>query len=290
MIRRQTSRAWLTGLAVSALLLAVVGPAAAITNGTPSSDTRVGALAATAPGLADEPFFVCSGTQVSPTVFLTAAHCVAWADAFAGTVFMVTFEQDAYDPGPTPFDQPTRLIHEGVDLLQATGYAYGDGFDHDLGDLKDYGVVLFDGDDALPGPYVTLPYEGQLDDMKMDGLLDGFVFDHVGYGSAIVYGQGAPQVVWDDGTRKETTTPYMALTKGALRTNVNDQATGMGGTGYGDSGSPVLGSTISGYENTVFAVTSWGSGRALDAAQRLDTADAQTFLVQHCTNCTWPTH
>jgi hypothetical protein len=61
----------------------------------------------------------------------------------------------------------------------------------------------------------------------------------------------------------------------------------MGGTGYGDSGSPVLGSAASGYQNTVFAVTSWGSGRALDAAQRLDTPDAQAFLQEHCPNCTW---
>jgi hypothetical protein len=278
---------WIGLAALGALLLAAVVPAAAITNGTPSTDSRVGALAAVIPGVAEEPFFVCSGTQMSRTVFLTAAHCVAWADALPGTVFMVTFDQDAYEPGDTPFDQPTRLIHEGVELLRATGYAYGDGYDHDRGDLKDYGVVLFEGEDTLPGPWATVPHAGQLDQMKADTLLDGFVFGRVGYGSAIVYGQGAAQVVWDDGIRKETTTPYMALTNGALRTNVNAQATGMGGTGYGDSGSPVLGSAASGYQNTVFAVTSWGSGRALDAAQRLDTPDAQAFLQEHCPNCTW---
>jgi hypothetical protein len=275
--------AWLACIAAASLLLASVAPAAAITNGTPSTDTRVGALGAIVPGVFDEPFFACSGTQISPQVFLTAAHCVEWADPFPDVQFFVTFDDNAYDPGDTPFDPFTRPL-TGQPLLRATSYAYAPGYGHDLADAEDYGVVLFDGDDTLPGPYATLPSPGQLDTMKRAKELRGFVFDLVGYGAATEFGQGPPTFVWGDGSRQQTTAPYAGLTRGALLIQVNDQATEMGGTCFGDSGSPVLGNELSGRPNVVFSVTSWGDAkcRAISHSQRLDTVDAQRFLHTYC--------
>ena len=65
-------------LAAIALLAALVlaAPAGAITYGTPDGDRHpeVGALLAPQ-AYSDGTWAACSGTLISPTVFLTAAHC-----------------------------------------------------------------------------------------------------------------------------------------------------------------------------------------------------------------------
>jgi hypothetical protein len=168
--------------------------------------------------------------------------------------------------------------------LHATGYAHSPGYEHGAGGSEDYAVVLFDGEDTLPGPFATLPGAGQLDRMRKAGELRGFVFDRVGYGAATQFQQGPPQILWGEGIRQETTMPYAALTSITLLTQGNVEKTDLGGTCFGDSGSPVLGSEASGYEDVVFAVTSWGDAkcRAIDHALRLDTASAQQFLQTSC--------
>lgn len=280
-----SSRVVATVVAALVLLLAAVAPAAAIADGTPSHDARVGALGATVPGWLEEPFFACSGTQISSTVFVTAAHCVAWADAFEGVEFVVSFDDDAYDPGDTPMDPFSRPF-TAENAYRATGYAYSPGYRLGAGGALDYAVVLFEGtsvETTLPGPYATLPDAGQLDSMRAGEELSGYVFDRVGYGAASQFGQGAPQILWGDGSRQETTMPYAALTSITLLTQGNVEKTGLGGTCFGDSGSPVLGGSGSRYENTIFAVASWGDAkcRAIDHALRLDTPEAQQFLRQY---------
>jgi hypothetical protein len=65
-------------LAAIALLatLALAAPAGAITYGTPDGNRhpQVGALLAPQ-AYSDGTWAACSGTLISPTVFLTAAHC-----------------------------------------------------------------------------------------------------------------------------------------------------------------------------------------------------------------------
>ena len=257
-------------LIVLALMMAWALPAGAIAGGEKSDDTRVGALFLTLEfpdGSVDGPFFVCSGFQVEATVFVTAGHCLAWTgDLPPGTQthWAVTFADHGYDietGGPTG------------PLLAATGGAWDPGFGHDRSNLKDYAVVLFEGDDTLPGPYIDLPYLGQLDDMKAAGALKGLVFDRVGYGSHPEFKQGPPTMWWD-GYRYEAETPFKALNQNWLRIHENIDATGLGGGCYGDSGSPIL------VENTAFALTSGGDPlcRSDSWNQRLDTQEAQDFL------------
>ena len=73
--------------------LALAAPAGAITYGTPDGDghPEVGALLAPE-AYSDGTWAACSGTLVSPTVFLTAAHCDLEVDRVA-----VTFDS-VYDP------------------------------------------------------------------------------------------------------------------------------------------------------------------------------------------------
>src|SRR4051794_34394298 len=63
-------------VAVVAVLVATVSPASAIHNGAPDGNGHpaVGALVATQ-AYSDGTWTYCSGTLVSPRVFVTAAHC-----------------------------------------------------------------------------------------------------------------------------------------------------------------------------------------------------------------------
>ena len=65
-----------TAAVVASALTLTVGPADAITNGSPDGDAHpaVGALVADQ-AYSDGTWIYCSGSLISPTVFLTAAHC-----------------------------------------------------------------------------------------------------------------------------------------------------------------------------------------------------------------------
>src|SRR3954470_9345899 len=83
------------------VLTVLVGaaPAAAITNGAPDGNRHpnVGGLVAPT-AYSDGTWLYCSGTLISPTVFLTAAHC---GDADTERV-RVTFDA-AYQAGDTVY-------------------------------------------------------------------------------------------------------------------------------------------------------------------------------------------
>jgi secreted trypsin-like serine protease len=68
-------RRFLMAAVVLAALISA-SPASAITNGSPDGNKRpnVGGLVA-ATAYSDGTWLYCSGTLISPTVFLTAAHC-----------------------------------------------------------------------------------------------------------------------------------------------------------------------------------------------------------------------
>lgn len=83
--------------AASFLILAFASSASAITYGQPDGDghPEVGALLAPQ-AYSDGTWATCSGTLISPTVFLTAAHCDWGLDRMA-----VTFAS-TYVPGVSP--------------------------------------------------------------------------------------------------------------------------------------------------------------------------------------------
>src|SRR5215218_10844502 len=86
---------------LAATLLATLiaaAPAGAITNGTPDGNKHpnVGGLVAPA-AYSDGTWIYCSGTLISPTVFLTAAHC-----GEDGEEVRVTFDT-AYEAGDVTY-------------------------------------------------------------------------------------------------------------------------------------------------------------------------------------------
>jgi V8-like Glu-specific endopeptidase len=236
------------------LLLAVLlpaAPAAAITNGTVDGGAHpnVGGLVSPTQ-YSDGTWLYCSGTLISPTVFLTAAHCAEDGERVGVTfdpdyaagdkVYSGTFHADPLYPGPTS-------------------------------DSHDIAVVVLD--KAVKGITPSqLPEAGSLSDLSRDQR-----FTSVGYGAYEVTNEpGGHRYLYDD-RRMVATGELNAINKTWLRISMN-ASTGNGGTCYGDSGGPnFLGTT-----DIIAAITITGDAvcRSTNVVYRLDTESARAFLAE----------
>jgi len=242
-------RRLVVALAVIATL-AVAGRADAITYGTADGNRHpnVGGLLA-AQAYSEGTWVDCSGTLISPTVFLTAAHCdnggdervrVSFSSAYevGDPVYAGTFHADPAYPGPTS-------------------------------DPHDVAVVVFD----KPVKGITpadLPTAGSL-----SNLSSSQTFTSVGYGAyEVTNTPGGHQYLYDD-VRMVATGTLNATNPTWLRISMNP-ATGNGGTCYGDSGGP----NFLGTSNIVAATTITGDAvcRSTNVDYRLDTSSARSFL------------
>jgi V8-like Glu-specific endopeptidase len=238
--------------ALTAAAVAVAAPASAITNGMADGNQHpnVGGLVADS-AYSDGTWIYCSGTLISPTVFVTAAHCDEGGDERVRVTFdpayvdgdktySGTFYADPAYPGPTSAP-------------------------HDLA------VVVFD--KAVKGiSPATLPKAGSL-----STLSSSQTFTSVGYGAYEVTNQpGGHQYLYDD-VRNVATGTLNAINPAWLRISMNP-STGNGGTCYGDSGGPnFLGTT-----SILAATTITGDAvcRSTNVDYRLDTTAARAFLGQ----------
>jgi secreted trypsin-like serine protease len=251
-------RSWPKGIGALIFLLAalllIAAPVQAITYGEldGARHPNVGGLVA-AKQYSDGTWLYCTGTLISPTVFLTAAHC----DEGTARV-TVTFDPD-YQAGDQTY----------------TGTWYADPlFGQQQNDPHDIAVVVFD----KPIKGITparLPAAGAL--AKLPGSQQ---FTSVGYGAyEVTNGPGGHRYLYND-VRMVATGTLNAINPAWLRISMNP-ATGNGGTCYGDSGGPnFLGTT-----DILAATTITGDAicRATNVVYRLDTPSAQAFLGQFVT-------
>jgi hypothetical protein len=232
--------------------LAAAAPAAAITNGVPDGNRHpnVGGLVSPTQ-YSDGTWLYCSGTLISPTVFLTAAHCDE-----DGEHVSVTFDT-AYEAG---------------DKVYAGTFEADPLYNQSQGDPHDIAVVVFDKPVKGIAP-ARLPAAGSL-----SGLSGGERFTSVGYGAYdVTNAPGGHEYLYDD-VRMVATGTLNSVTPFWLRISMNP-STGDGGTCYGDSGGPnFLGST-----DIVAALTVTGDAicRATNVDYRLDTDSARTFLADY---------
>ncbi len=239
-------------LTVLAAALTAVSPAAAITDGSADGQghPNVGGLVAPTQ-YPDGTWLYCSGTLISPTVFLTAAHC-----AEDGERVGVTFDT-AYEAG----DKVYYGTFEADPL-----------YNQSQSDPHDIAVVVFD----KPVRGITpakLPKAGSL-----SNLSGTQTFTSVGYGAyEVTNGPGGHQYLYDD-VRMMATGTLNSTNPSWLRISMNP-STGNGGTCYGDSGGPnFLGTT-----QIIAAITITGDAvcRSTNVVYRLDTESARTFLAQY---------
>jgi V8-like Glu-specific endopeptidase len=242
----------LVTLAVLAAALITPASASAITNGTADGNRHpsVGGLVSPTQ-YSDGTWIYCSGTLISPTVFLTAAHC-----ATDGEHVAVTFDP-AYEAGDTLY----------------TGTFEADPlYNQSQSDPHDIAVVVLDSPVRGIAP-ARLPKAGSLSNLS--GTQQ---FTSVGYGAyEVTNGPGGHQYLYDD-VRMVATGTLNSTTKSWLRISMNP-STGNGGTCYGDSGGPnFLGTT-----NIVAAITITGDAicRSTNVDYRLDTESARTFLSEY---------
>jgi secreted trypsin-like serine protease len=243
-------------LLVTALASALLNgsPAAAITDGTFDGNRHpnVGGLVSPTQ-YSDGTWIYCSGTLISPTVFLTAAHC-----ATDGEEVLVTFDPD----------------YEAGDRLYSGTFRADPLYPGNQSDSHDIAVVVLD--KAVKGiTPALLPEAGSLSDLSGSQQ-----FTSVGYGAYEVTNEpGGHRYLYDD-RRMVATGTLNAVNPTWLRISMNP-STGNGGTCYGDSGGPnFLGDT-----NIVAAITITGDAvcRSTNVDYRLDTESARAFLGQYVT-------
>ena len=245
----------LTAGAVVGATLVLAAGAGAITYGTPDGDGHpfVGALLAPH-AYSDGTWAACSGTLISDTVFLTAAHCDEGTARVA-----VTFD--------SPYDPKKGKEYWG------TWYADPD-YDGAQGDPHDIAVVVLDHPLRSITP-ARLPAAGALDGARL-----GDRFTSVGYGAQSVGIDQGPTFSYQD-TRYVATGTLDAVNPSWLRISQNP-AKGDGGTCYGDSGGPNFIGAGATETNIVAATTNTGDSmcRATNVVYRMDTPSARAFLGQ----------
>jgi len=250
-------RKMLIVVAVAALALGLVAlPATGITNGQPDGTNHPYVGLAVFDD-AEGPAWRCSGTLLSPTLFLTAGHCTDGAVAAR-----VWFDEIVQGNPEYPFSGATS--YDGLPYTNPNyrvGNPYGGGNGLPAFSYRDIGVIVLT--EAVPdtavSTYGELPTPGLVGTLKNKTAID-----FVGYGvTDQVTGNGneypqPPPYYWWVGLRNRLYAPsqlvsgrfvhspeYMRLALNASR--------GSGGTCFGDSGGPdLLGGT-----DTVLAVNSY---------------------------------
>jgi hypothetical protein len=260
-------RAFLTAISVLLILMVAIIPVAAITDGEPDGNGHpyVGLMVAQA---ADgTPLWRCSGTLISPTVFLTAGHCTESPAAHAEIWFAA--DVDAGRPG------------NGYPLngeVGGTPYTHPQ-YDPNAFYLYDLGVVVLD-QPMVMSQYGALPALNQLDALKTQRGKQDVTFTAVGYGLQKSFPDAAS---WKNVAQRIRMVAYPKLIQ-INGGNVGDFSLLLsnnahtGGTCFGDSGGP----NFVGTSNVIAGVTSFGKNgncAGTGGVYRVDRADDLYWLA-----------
>ncbi len=249
--------------------IAAPGSASLIVNGQPTGSLypNVGALLFDyrKNGITGDDEW-CSGSLITPTIFLTAAHCIVTPYTPPGSQFYVSFSPDLYA--------------KSFSYIAATGVVYDPQYGHDEANLHDLALVFLPKGATKGITPLQLPRAGYLDDLKASGAINNTIFVNVGYGTSATL-TGMPDFPFD-GKRSYSQSEFMGLQPTWLGLLMNSNATGLGGDCYGDSGGPKF---IEGNSNMIVATVTTGDYpcRATSWDWRLDTPEARGFLGQYVT-------
>ncbi len=266
-VRGRGGRRVLTVLACTAMVLGLVAtPSGAITGGQLDEGRHPyvgGTVLYYEPR--NETIVNCTGSLISATVFLTAAHC-----GRHDTPRSVSFDA-VFDPATSPRHHGRFYAHPAYDPAQQF--------------KNDVAVIVLD--EPVPGVELSalprLPEAGLLDRMKADGSLNQSTrFTSVGYGFLGYTTEPGGLTRVRGQVRHYSVGSFNALAPDQLHISQNE-ALDDGGTCNGDSGGPnFLGA---GEQETlvIAGLTSTGDTycKATNVTYRVDTESARTFLGQY---------
>jgi V8-like Glu-specific endopeptidase len=209
----------------------------------------------------------CTGTLISETVFVTAAHCYPLPE---GDPAYVSFDP-SYDITKPEMDaikacnQNDQCTKHWTDFTNETEYS-GEFIDDDRYDIA---VVKFAAASAPPStiPPAQLPTLDQV----TKTVTKGAKFTPVGYGDTSGYN-------FDGGVRRYAPwTTFKSVNRTYLSTS---QHRGSGGTCYGDSGGPNFFGTAEQAGKVIAGITITGDTwcKATNVTLRLDTKPVRAFL------------
>ncbi len=264
----------MTIIAATVALLLFTVSVGAITWGKPDDGAHpfVGTLLFQQNGVG---WYSCSGTLLSPTVMLTAGHCVE-EYGNVNDVTYVRFTEDATEGRENYPSTQDWLDAEWILAAQVIPHPQYDDF-AEFPLTYDVGLVILS-DPVYRDEYGALPDEGLLETLtKGQGRKDRG-FTAVGYGS-----QGVLKpITLDEYARYKGDVSLIEINStfaggaSAKFTNNPGRGNGSGGTCFGDSGGPLFWKD----SHTIGAIVSWGITPCIgvDYQFRMDTATALSFV------------
>ncbi|MEA2001465.1 MAG: S1 family peptidase, partial [Actinomycetota bacterium] len=261
MMRR---RALFGALLALTMILAVIAPAGAITNGELDEEGHPYVGLMVADDADGNPLWRCSGTLMSSTLFLTAGHCTE-APAVSATIWFDADVESGIPGNGYPFDgdvDGTTFIHPN--------------YNPNAFFLYDLGVVVLD-EPVVMDEYGALPEQDVLDAMATKRGKQDTTFTAVGYGlqrinPVFVEAERVRMVAYPK--LNQINAPGFTGDFSLLLSNNHST----GGTCFGDSGGP----NFINDTNIVGGVTSFGLNgncAGTGGVYRVDRADDLDWLA-----------
>jgi V8-like Glu-specific endopeptidase len=213
------------------------------------------------------PLWRCSGTLMSPTIFLTAGHCTEAPAAHAEIWFAADVQSGVPANG-----------YPNTGDVGGTTYTHPQ-YDPNAFYLHDLGVVVLD-TPMVMSQYGALPQLNVLDSMASKKGQQDLTFTAVGYGLQKAFPDASS---WKDQAQKVRMVAHPKLISintgysgdGSIILSNNAHT---GGTCFGDSGGP----NFIGTSNVVGGVTSFGKNSncaGTGGVYRVDRSDDLTWLA-----------